>query len=224
LICTLVSAESPPEKIAPWRAATRTGGVEAVAFAPDGQSVYACGPEKSRRRYHLDGHRYPPKAKGGARATTPSEEDSPLLVLRWGLTGSQLADMPLWHFHHTPLRLGILIGLALGALGSCYFMACPEHSDLRPGLARDLDVVFRVGLGFSLLLSPLLLIPSSTGRCFPRKWRGSLCSQRPQGSSPGWRSWPWHVASGSRRRGGAWPWSCFQPASWCCCSSARQVA
>jgi WD40 repeat protein len=159
LICTLVSAESPPEKIAPWRAATRTGGVEAVAFSPDGQTVYACGAEKSRRRYHLDGHRFPPKVKGGARAPAPSEEDSPLLVLRWGLTGSQLADVPLWHFHPMPLRLGILIGLALGALGSCYFMACPEHSDLPPGLARSLDFVFRVGLGFSLLLAPLLLIP-----------------------------------------------------------------
>jgi WD40 repeat protein len=159
IISTLVSAESPPDKITPWRAATRTGGIEAVAFAPDGQSVYACGPEKARRRYHLGGHRHPPRAKGGARAPAPSEEDSPLLVLRWGLTGSQLADVPLWHFHHTPLRLGILIGLALGALGACYFMACPEHSDLPPGLARDLDVVFRVGLGLSLLLPPLLLIP-----------------------------------------------------------------
>jgi hypothetical protein len=117
LICTLVSAESPPDKIAPWRAATRTGGVEAVAFAPDGQSVYACGPEKSRDRYHLNGHRYPPKAKGSARgqAPAPSEEDSPLLVLRWGLAGSQLADVPLWRLHRTATGLGILIGLLVGA-------------------------------------------------------------------------------------------------------------
>jgi WD40 repeat protein len=163
LIWTLVSAESPPEKIAPWRAATRTGGVEAVAFAPDGQTVYACGPEKSRRRYHLDGHRHLPKAKGSARsrAPAPSEEDPSLLVLRWGLTGSQLADVPLWHLHHTPLSLGILIGLAVGAaliaLGSGCVMASSEYSDLPPGLAGGPYLVLRAGAFVSLMLPMLSL-------------------------------------------------------------------
>jgi WD40 repeat protein len=135
IIGTLVSAESPPEKIAPWRAATRTGGVEAVAFAPDGQTVYACGPEKSRRRYRLDGHRYPPKAKGSARAqaSAPSEEDSSLLVLRWGLTGSQLADLPLWHLHSTPSGLGILLCLltaaALALLSFLWWLMTPYPGD-----------------------------------------------------------------------------------------------